>query len=281
MLCGHSHNYERSYLMRGHYGLEPSFSLATHAKSTSSGRYNGTTNSCPYETHSDQPGQGIVYVVAGSASKLGSPQGAYPHNAMVYSDMTRGGSLYLEVDRNRIDGKLICADGVIRDQFTIVKDARTNETRTINLGESVTLRSSFPGRHVWSNGVQGQDSITVSPGADTQYTVHDSLNCLVDSFLVKVFDPTALQPTEKASDVISIKPNPSPGQATLTVKATRHGNALVTVRDASGAAALRINHKVAKGETGIPINLEKMPSGVYIISVDVEGKTHALNFVKE
>ncbi len=48
VLAGHSHGYERSFLLNGHYGIESTFNPATHALSTSSGKYNGTANSCIY-----------------------------------------------------------------------------------------------------------------------------------------------------------------------------------------------------------------------------------------
>ena len=48
VLNGHSHGYERSFLLNGHYDVESTFNPATHALSTSSAKYNGTANSCIY-----------------------------------------------------------------------------------------------------------------------------------------------------------------------------------------------------------------------------------------
>jgi len=152
VLCGHSHNYERSRLMKGHTGLEPTFDVTLHNPTTSSGQYDGSTDSCPYIKTSDLPNTGILYVVAGSAGWATTTQAAYPHNAMYYSNTTNGGSLYLEVEGNRLDAKWIADDGVIRDKFTIMKDVNVKQTITqeTNLN-NITLTASWNGNYGWQN----------------------------------------------------------------------------------------------------------------------------------
>jgi hypothetical protein len=120
VLNGHSHDYERSKLMRGHYGPEKSFDAKKHNLSTSSGKNDGSKNSAPYVINKDK-NVGTVYVVSGSAGKLGGQQTEFPHNAMYYSDADHGGACLLDVRDNRLELKWICADGEIRDQFTIIK----------------------------------------------------------------------------------------------------------------------------------------------------------------
>ena len=120
VLCGHSHDYERSRLMKGYYGQEADFDSVKYNVSNSSGRNDGSPNSQPYIKDS-RHNQGTVYVVSGSAGKLGGEQTTFPHNAMYYSDDTHGGASILEVNGNRLDFKWICADGVIRDHFTMLK----------------------------------------------------------------------------------------------------------------------------------------------------------------
>lgn len=193
VLSGHSHLYERSYFINGHFGVESSYSAAAHALSTSSAKYNGTANSCPYTKNSTDARSGTVYVVAGSAgqSEDGTSSG-YPHNAMYFSNNTIGGSLSLEIEKNRLDVKWICADGVIRDNFTIFKNV--NKTTNINIapGGSAILAASWPGNYSWSTGATTQ-SITVSPLSNTTYTVRDANNCLFDTFNVTVSSPVAVK----------------------------------------------------------------------------------------
>jgi len=120
VLNGHSHDYERSRLMMGHYGMEKTFDAKKHNLSSSSGKNDGSKDSAPY-VKSPKHDKGVVYVVSGSAGKLGGQQAAYPHNAMFFSDAEHGGASVLEIEGNRLELKWVCADGKIRDQFTMMK----------------------------------------------------------------------------------------------------------------------------------------------------------------
>lgn len=121
ILCGHSHVYERTKLIKGYYGKEADFDSKKHELSTSTALYDGSKNSAPYlksKTNTD----GTVYVVSGSAGALGGHKETYPHNAMYYSNNEVGGAVMLEVEGNRLDLKWICSDGKIGDHFTMMKD---------------------------------------------------------------------------------------------------------------------------------------------------------------
>jgi hypothetical protein len=128
VLNGHSHGYERSRLMAGHYGMEKTFDPKKHNLSSSSGRNDGSSDSAPY-TKMLKNNKGTVYVLSGSAGKLGGKQAAYPHNAMYFSDADHGGSCVIDVLDNRLELKWICADGEIRDQFTMMKEPDKNVSK--------------------------------------------------------------------------------------------------------------------------------------------------------
>lgn len=183
VLCGHSHDYERSYLLNGHYGNEASFNVNTHTLSSSSGKYDGTANSCTYKTVNGQ-NHGSVYVVAGSAGADGGVQAGYPHNAMPWS-VDDGGMFYFEVEDNRLDAKFIRRTGVISDQFTIMKNVNRSNNLTISAGTPTLLTASWIGNYSWSTG-ETTRSITVSPLVNTTYTVTDGLNCITDNFQITV-----------------------------------------------------------------------------------------------
>jgi hypothetical protein len=187
VLCGHSHDYERSKLIKGYYGMEASFN-PSYLVNASSGLYDGTANSCPYIKDSASGYQGTVYVVSGSAGQLGGKQPSFPHDALPYSDATHGGGGMLEVEGNRLDWKWVCADGEIRDHFTMMKNVNQQHQLSIHKGDSITLTASFPGDGEWSYGkarATGQ-SITVHPSSTTVYTVKDKLHCVEDRWEVKV-----------------------------------------------------------------------------------------------
>ncbi|MCF0057047.1 metallophosphoesterase [Dyadobacter sp. CY356] len=208
ILCGHSHVYERTRLINGFYDYSGKFNNAVHNVSQSSGKYDLSDNSCPYIKKSSE-NKGTVYVVSGSAGQLGSPAAGFPHKAMYYSNADHGGSMILEVEGNRLDAKWIGIDGLIRDQFTMEKDV--NQVKTINLdaGKSVKLEASFIGKYVWNNGETSR-SITVSPTVDTEYSVKDAENCIVDVFKINVASPLPVKlisfsAAADASNVVMLK----------------------------------------------------------------------------
>lgn len=184
VLCGHSHDYERSRLMAGHYGPEASFDAAKHNLSSSSGRYDGGTNAAPYVKAQD--GKGTVYVVSGSAGKLGGKQKSFPHDAMYFSDADHGGASILEIEDNRLDLKWICADGQIRDQFTMMKNVNKHQVIQLKKGEKKTLTASFIGKYTWSPSPSSERSLMVSPNQDQTYSVTDEFNVVKDTFEVHV-----------------------------------------------------------------------------------------------
>lgn len=114
VLTGHSHSYERSMLLDGHYGDSTTFNPATHAKDTGDGRESGNG---AYQKE-DGPHKGTVYVVAGNSGKISG--GALNHPVMIISRNTLG-SLILDVNGNRMDVREIGTNGVAFDNFTLLK----------------------------------------------------------------------------------------------------------------------------------------------------------------
>ncbi len=116
VLSGHSHSYERSYLLHGHYGnsgsLQPSMIL-----DDGDGREDGDG---AYRKDESGPaaGQGAVYVVAGSSGKVSDAP--LNHPVMYYNALTLG-SLSMEVNDKRLDLKFIGTEGEVLDQFTLLK----------------------------------------------------------------------------------------------------------------------------------------------------------------
>jgi len=214
VLCGHSHLYERSFLINGHYGLENTFDTTTMALSASSAAYDGTPNSCPYIKNSDASRNGIVYAVVGSAGYIGATAPGYPHNAMEISNAVNGGAMVIEIEDNRLDAKWIGGGPTVRDQFTLMKDVNKVIDTSVSPGSGITLTASWMGNYVWSNGGTTR-SITITPGSNTSLTVHDSLNCLKDSFHISVSQQSTLRASATAG-IIACNGEPT----TVTVTAS-------------------------------------------------------------
>lgn len=185
IVCGHSHLYERSRLMHGHYGMEATFNAATHNLSTSSALYDGSDNSCPYIKKSGE--EGTVYVVTGSAGASGKNQPTYPHDAFYYSKYEIGGASMLEVQGSRLELKWICADGVIRDHFVMMKNVNKTQKIQLKKGEATTLTASFVGDYKWNKTADTGRSIKVTPPVGkTTYEVRDANSCVKDIFEITV-----------------------------------------------------------------------------------------------
>ncbi|KAB2654295.1 MAG: metallophosphoesterase family protein [Verrucomicrobia bacterium] len=121
VLSGHSHSYERSKLIQGHYGLSSKF-VATNVVQVGSGR---ESNGAGAYRKPDGLGEspvaslGTVYAVAGSSGQTGG--GSLNHPAMHYSANVLG-SMVLDFRSNRLDAVFVRETGATNDWFTIVKD---------------------------------------------------------------------------------------------------------------------------------------------------------------
>ena len=119
VLCGHSHVYERSFLLRGHYGYEASLTSAMILDG-GSGRPDDTG---PYRKTQEgtSANHGTVYVVAGSS---GWATGFYglDHPAM-HTSLNVMGSLVLDIDGGTLQARFLRETGAIDDYFTIQKRA--------------------------------------------------------------------------------------------------------------------------------------------------------------
>ncbi len=230
VLSGHSHLYERSYLMRGHLGQASTFSKAMHAVDTTTGRYDGSANSCPII----RKNEGIVYIVNGGGGASNRPNPDFPHPAMVYANNDFGGSMLLDVTENRLDGQWIAEDGVVRDQFTIVKNVNKKQSLTIKPGETGTLTASWPGQYRWSN---GQTARTISATTGGTYTVTDGQNCLRDEFTVTVPIPTTavITTSQLASNTICAGATASVAFSTSNVTPSAAIVYAVQLSDAQGS----------------------------------------------
>ena len=146
VLCGHSHSYERSFLLDGHYGLSGTFSAVTNVVQPGSGREtNGTNAYLKPEHFTSAPHtpigrRGTVYAVPGSSGQISG--GTLNHPAMFLS-LNVLGSVVLDIKTNRLDVVFLRETGASNDWFTIRKEnfapVATNKTVTIAADASTNL----------------------------------------------------------------------------------------------------------------------------------------------
>lgn len=113
VLGGHSHGYERSMLVAGHYGQSTTFEtrmLVDPGDGDPAG--DGAYTKVP------GPRDGAVYVVAGSSGRVGS--GTYDHPVMVRS-LQELGSVVVDIDGDTLAAIFLDDEGGSRDLFHITK----------------------------------------------------------------------------------------------------------------------------------------------------------------
>jgi hypothetical protein len=116
VLAGHSHCYERSLLLDGHYGTSDTLA-AGMIKDGGDGR---TTGSGAYRKPLTGPrgNHGAVYCVSGSAGQISG--GTLDHPAHRVSLNTLG-STAIDISGTRLDATFINHNGGIDDSFTLIK----------------------------------------------------------------------------------------------------------------------------------------------------------------
>jgi len=116
VLTAHSHSYERSFLLDGHYDISTTL-LPSMILNNGNGQPKGS-GAYTKPALGPSPHTGAVYVVAGASGK--SDGGALNHPAMSIS-LDVMGSMVIDLSGNRLDAIYLDRPGAVRDSFTIIK----------------------------------------------------------------------------------------------------------------------------------------------------------------
>ncbi len=139
VLCGHSHCYERSFLIDGHYGNSSTFNEDLKSQ-PGNGREDETGAYVKSPTGADS-NRGAIYIVAGSSGQATFVQDDWPHAAMCHSELELG-SLVLDIDGPVLQAKFLRETGDIDDYFTLLKGGAVQTHRIVSFtrtGDTVTL----------------------------------------------------------------------------------------------------------------------------------------------
>jgi hypothetical protein len=137
VLSGHSHTYERTYMIGGHYGLSSEF---TPQMKLDGGSGDPTADG-PYQRHAGGQ-EGAVYCVAGSSGS--TFKGSFDHPAM-FKSLARMGALTLDFDGDQLDVNFLARNGDTLDVFRLVQSpvGETTPSEVRNAPKS-TFRNSNP-----------------------------------------------------------------------------------------------------------------------------------------
>jgi fibronectin type 3 domain-containing protein len=152
VLGGHSHSYERSYLIDGHYGHSSTF-VSSMKVDGGDGRAGG---SGAYRKPGTDSHEGAVYAVAGS-SGMANGNGPMNHPAMFVSLMNMG-SLVLDVYRDELHAQFLRENGTIADSFTIIKAPFPPPSAPASLTATTTVDSATLG---WTDTSTTEDGFRI------------------------------------------------------------------------------------------------------------------------
>lgn len=120
VLTGHSHGYERSHLINGHYGNSDTWDPSSMLIDGSNGNLN-EENAYRKYVSGDDPNKGAVYAVVGCSGQKGDGSHPLDHPVMYMSTEDYHGSMVIDVNGWELNAKFIDTTGSVLDEFAILK----------------------------------------------------------------------------------------------------------------------------------------------------------------
>jgi len=163
VLAGHSHSYERSYLIDGAqgYGTSPNFptpnlaTLEANGNIIDDGDGRLTGDGAYLKSAGISANEGAVYVVAGHGGQ--GTGGSINHPVMFYSE-TVNGSCLIDISGTTLTLQNIRASGVVSDTFTIQKGALPPRVKGTTPPKFAVLSSLASIEVVFTTNVTGVDA---------------------------------------------------------------------------------------------------------------------------
>jgi len=183
VLCGHSHVYERSYLIKGHTGKSWSFNPVQHAIQYRAGI---PDDDGPYVKYidGDSVNIGTIYVVSGNGGS-NEDEATLNHKAMYIGDAGSGvcGSLVVDVEGNRVDVRYLKSNGEIGDHFAV-------EKKSSFVSAVFDRGTDFDYLNLYPNPVNDKINMEWSQkkGMDLQITLTDISGKLISVIAEKQYD---------------------------------------------------------------------------------------------
>jgi hypothetical protein len=214
VLSGHSHVYERTYFLDGHYG----FSSTLNSSMIVDSAYGALP--FPYKKQTAKNYKGIVMVQAGCSGVVEGVQSSWPHPAMRSYLNANLGSLLLDVNADTLTVKFVdntVMNPHVLDEFSIVKQCDVTPvissplTKLCVSHSPISLQGTPAGGFFNGAGVTDSTFNPSSAGGGlhtVSYTYHDTQGCNVsDSVAIKVVDSVPAMPTIQSGNQFVCPPS--------------------------------------------------------------------------
>jgi hypothetical protein len=124
VLNGHSHTYERTWLIKNHYGTASTFNGTMTV--------DGSDGLSPFYLKSTSLA-GTVYCVCGVSGQGGSVStlGTWPYVCMSNYSRANFGSMIIDFSADTLDAKFLTSTGTVYDRFKIVKPGSSRPSTLI------------------------------------------------------------------------------------------------------------------------------------------------------
>ncbi|MDQ3018153.1 MAG: metallophosphoesterase, partial [Bacteroidota bacterium] len=158
VLSGHSHSYERTYLVNEHYGLASTFQTNTHTVGIQGAGSGQLANDGAYYKAPFGPegGDGAVYITTGSAGKT---EAAPLNHPVMYYDAATLGSCVLKIKQDTLSVIYLRQTGAIDDQFVLIKDRDCVPGAACNDQDPCTINDLFD-NNCYCRGVENLRLVT-------------------------------------------------------------------------------------------------------------------------
>jgi acid phosphatase type 7 len=164
IINGHSHVYERSYLLNGFYGTPGQFDAAQHVVDGGSGVLE---DNAPYLKYTNGPNanKGTLYVVQGnSGSSTTDPALTHPAMYSTHGCSECVGSTLFYIYGDTLKGRYLTSEGVVLDEYAIVKQEAPSGVSSL-VGRAVHTIEVYP------NPANGTATVRFDLGAETDAVV--------------------------------------------------------------------------------------------------------------
>lgn len=160
VLAGHSHSYERSKLIDGHYGRSDTFS-DTFVLDDGDG--NPTGNGAYVKPV--QANSGSVYSVAGSSGQVSDAPLNHP---VMITNLIELGSIVINIDGNQLDAVFLNDESRVLDRFRIVHEQQTTAPPKPPVGLTAQLISDNTVQLAWQENTPSGVQYLVERSIDRQ-----------------------------------------------------------------------------------------------------------------